>query len=35
VHPDLHPGVSDAERHALEARFSALTTAYRALIDAA
>jgi hypothetical protein len=35
VHPDLHPHVGDAERRALQARFVALTDAYRALIDAA
>jgi DnaJ domain len=32
VHPDLHPGVTDDERRALEARFSELTEAYRALV---
>ncbi|HEY8041523.1 MAG TPA: J domain-containing protein [Polyangiaceae bacterium] len=32
VHPDLHPGVSEEERRALEARFSELTDAYRTLV---
>ncbi|HEY5241974.1 MAG TPA: DnaJ domain-containing protein [Polyangiaceae bacterium] len=32
VHPDLHPGASDDERHALEARFHELTEAYRTLV---
>jgi hypothetical protein len=32
VHPDLHPGVTDDERRALETRFSELTEAYRALV---
>jgi DnaJ-domain-containing protein 1 len=32
VHPDLHPGVTDEERRALEARFVELTAAYRALV---
>jgi hypothetical protein len=32
VHPDLHPGASEDERRALEARFAALTEAYRALV---
>jgi DnaJ-domain-containing protein 1 len=32
VHPDLHPGATDEERRALEARFVALTEAYRALV---
>jgi DnaJ-domain-containing protein 1 len=32
VHPDLHPSASDQERRALEARFSELTEAYRALV---
>jgi hypothetical protein len=32
VHPDLHPGATDDERHALEARFAALTDAYRTLV---
>ena len=31
-HPDLHPGVSAAERSELSARFSTLTDAYRALV---
>jgi hypothetical protein len=35
VHPDLHPQAGDAERRALAARFTTLTEAYRALIDAA
>jgi hypothetical protein len=35
VHPDLHPGASDAERRALQVRFAALTEAYRSLVDAA
>jgi hypothetical protein len=29
VHPDLHPGVTDNDRRALEARFVAITEAYR------
>jgi DnaJ-like protein len=33
LHPDLHPGASDAERRGLEARLSALTIAYRARLD--
>jgi hypothetical protein len=32
VHPDLHPGASDEERRALQARFVELTDAYRALV---
>ena len=32
VHPDLHPEATDEERRALEARFAALTEAYRALV---
>jgi curved DNA-binding protein CbpA len=32
VHPDLHPGATDAERRALEARFHEITEAYRALV---
>jgi hypothetical protein len=32
VHPDLHPGATDAERRVLEARFHALTEAYRTLV---
>ena len=32
VHPDLHPQATDDERHALEARFSELTRAYRELV---
>jgi DnaJ domain len=32
VHPDLHPGATDEERRALEARFSEITQAYRALV---
>jgi hypothetical protein len=35
VHPDLHPHASDAERSALQARFAALSDAYRALVDVA
>jgi hypothetical protein len=35
VHPDLRPDAGEAERRGLEARFAALTEAYRALIDAA
>ncbi len=31
VHPDLHPGATDAERRALEARFAEITDAYRAV----
>jgi len=30
-HPDLHPGVSDADRKAMEKTFSAMTAAYRAI----
>jgi DnaJ-domain-containing protein 1 len=32
VHPDLHPGVTDEERRALEARFHEITEAYRSLV---
>jgi hypothetical protein len=32
VHPDLHPGATDDERRALEARFSEITNAYRSLV---
>ncbi len=32
VHPDLHPGATDEERRALEARYSEITQAYRALV---
>jgi DnaJ-domain-containing protein 1 len=32
VHPDLHPGATDDERRALEARFSEITQAYRSLV---
>ena len=32
VHPDLHPGVSDEERRALQARFVEITDAYRTLV---
>jgi DnaJ-domain-containing protein 1 len=32
VHPDLHPGATDAERRALEARFVEITEAYRSLV---
>jgi DnaJ domain len=32
VHPDLHPGASDEERRALQARFVAITDAYRTLV---
>lgn len=32
VHPDLHPGATDEERRALEARFHEITEAYRALV---
>lgn len=32
VHPDLHPGATDEERRALEARFVELTAAYQALV---
>jgi DnaJ-domain-containing protein 1 len=32
VHPDLHPGASDEERRALEARFVELTAAYRSIV---
>jgi hypothetical protein len=32
VHPDLHPGATEDERRALEARFSEITQAYRALV---
>ncbi len=32
VHPDLHPGASDEERRALQARFVEITDAYRALV---
>jgi DnaJ-domain-containing protein 1 len=32
VHPDLHPGVTDDERRALEARFVEITDAYRAVV---
>ncbi|HLK35186.1 MAG TPA: DnaJ domain-containing protein [Polyangiaceae bacterium] len=32
VHPDLHPGASDEERRALQARFVEITEAYRALV---
>jgi hypothetical protein len=31
VHPDLHPGATDEERRALEARFAEITDAYRAV----
>ena len=31
VHPDLHPGATEAERRALETRFIELTDAYRKL----
>jgi hypothetical protein len=31
-HPDLHPGATDDERRALEARFAEVTDAYRALV---
>jgi hypothetical protein len=33
VHPDLHPDVADGDRRALELRFTAITDAYRALLD--
>ena len=32
VHPDLHPGASDEERRALQARFVEITDAYRTLV---
>jgi hypothetical protein len=32
VHPDLHPGATPDERHALERRFAELTEAYRSLV---
>lgn len=32
VHPDLHPGATDEERRALEARFIELTAAYQSLV---
>jgi hypothetical protein len=32
VHPDLHPGASDEERRALQARFVEITDAYRSLV---
>ncbi len=32
VHPDLHPGATDDERRALEARFVVISEAYRALV---
>jgi DnaJ domain len=32
VHPDLHPGATDEERRALQARFVEITDAYRALV---
>ena len=32
VHPDLHPHATDDERRALEARFAAITDAYRQLV---
>jgi DnaJ-domain-containing protein 1 len=32
VHPDLHPGATDEERRALEARFVELTAAYQSLV---
>jgi DnaJ-domain-containing protein 1 len=32
VHPDLHPRVTDDQRHALEARFVEITEAYRVLV---
>ncbi len=32
LHPDLHPGVEASERHRLEARFSEIAAAYRAII---
>jgi DnaJ-domain-containing protein 1 len=32
VHPDLHPGVTDDQRRALEARFMQITEAYKALV---
>ena len=32
LHPDLHPGASDAERRILETRFAEVTAAYRALV---
>ncbi len=32
LHPDLHPGVSDAERRSLEIRFAAVTAAYQSLV---
>ncbi len=32
VHPDLHPQATEDERRALEARFSEITHAYRALV---
>ena len=32
VHPDLHPGATEAERTALQARFVEITRAYRALV---
>ncbi|MCL2448477.1 MAG: J domain-containing protein [Polyangiaceae bacterium] len=35
VHPDLHPNADESARRALQARFAALTEAYRALIEAA
>jgi hypothetical protein len=33
VHPDLHPGATDVERRTLQARFTKLTDAYRALMS--
>jgi DnaJ-domain-containing protein 1 len=32
VHPDLHPGATDDERRALEARFVEITQAYRTVL---
>jgi DnaJ-domain-containing protein 1 len=32
VHPDLHPGATEDERRALEARFVEITQAYRAVL---
>jgi hypothetical protein len=32
VHPDLHPGATDEERRALQARFVEITDAYRTLV---
>ena len=32
LHPDMHPGVSDAERRVLESRFAEVTAAYHALV---